>query len=291
MRTYGSVHTCFWENHTNQQLSDQAKLLALYLLTGPHSNMLGCFRLPEGYVTEDLKWDTSKVKAAFNELSNISFLTRDTQSSWVVIHDFLKSNPIQNPKQGVGVEKIFNTIPENAAVLKPLIKSLLVYGKYLQKEFLNRLYTPNDQYETLFLDSSTDQEQNQNQNQDQNQEQEYMSDKSDVFPLKDFSFEKHKSSEAKLKSEALEVLGFLNEKTGRAYRPVDSNLKLIMVRLRTGVTVMDCRQIIAKKTREWKGNPKMSEYLRPETLFNASKFEQYIGELVEPQEDENDNDI
>lgn len=69
MRVYGSVQTCFWENTDNQELSDQAKLLAIYLLTGPHSNMVGAFRLPDGYITEDLRWNIQVVKKAFQELS------------------------------------------------------------------------------------------------------------------------------------------------------------------------------------------------------------------------------
>ena len=39
-----------------RRVSDDARLLALYLLTGQHTNMIGCFRLPDGYVSEDLAW-------------------------------------------------------------------------------------------------------------------------------------------------------------------------------------------------------------------------------------------
>jgi uncharacterized phage protein (TIGR02220 family) len=90
--------------------------------------------------------------------------------------------------------------------------------------------------------------------------------------------------DSQFQSQAQEILEFLNEKTGREYRPVDTNLKLIIARLKSGATVGKCFQVIAKKTREWKNDPKMAEYLRPATLFNATKFEQYIGELVLPQE-------
>lgn len=48
MREYGSVQTQFWPDLALQNLSTHAKLLAVYLLTGPHTNMLGCFRLPTG---------------------------------------------------------------------------------------------------------------------------------------------------------------------------------------------------------------------------------------------------
>lgn len=76
------------------------------------------------------------------------------------------------------------------------------------------------------------------------------------------------------------VLEFLNQKTKRNYRPVDANIKLIMARLKSGATISQCRQIIAKKTREWLNNEMMEEYLRPATLFNPTKFEQYLGELL-----------
>jgi uncharacterized phage protein (TIGR02220 family) len=75
------------------------------------------------------------------------------------------------------------------------------------------------------------------------------------------------------------ILDFLNEKTGRSYKPVKANLNLITARLREGATEDDLRAVIAKKCREWLGDEKMADYLRPATLFNATKFAQYQGEL------------
>jgi uncharacterized phage protein (TIGR02220 family) len=84
----------------------------------------------------------------------------------------------------------------------------------------------------------------------------------------------------KPKDQAREILAFLNDKTGRNYQAVDANLEFIVARLREGATATQCRQVIAKKTREWAGDEKMAEYLRPATLFNRTKFAQYVGELV-----------
>lgn len=81
--------------------------------------------------------------------------------------------------------------------------------------------------------------------------------------------------------QAREVLDFLNSKTNRRYQPVDANLKLIVARLKEGASVEDCRAVVAKKCREWSGDEKMDEFLRPATLFNATKFAQYRGELTE----------
>lgn len=270
MRIFGSVQSCFWSNPDTQELNDQSKLLAIYLLTGPHTNMLGCFRLPDGYITEDLKWANDAVTSALNNLSAINFLTRDPFFSWLVIHDFLKWNPVQNPRQGTGIQRLFEQVPRKSTVWKPLVKGLITYGKYLDDGFRNSL-------ETIFSNCNADKEQNKEQNKDQDEI--FMSGKpdDDYFIANDKN-ETNKNS--KLENEAIAVLDFLNEKAGKAYRPVESNLNLIVARLKTGASVMDCRQVIAKKTREWKGDLKMAEYLRPATLFNALKFEQYMGELV-----------
>jgi hypothetical protein len=96
MRSYGSVPTCFWSNPEMQHLSDQAKLLATYLLTSPHTNMLGCFRLPDGYITVDLGWKVEIIKKIFHELQEPNFLTRDGKTGWLVVHDFLKWHPIKS---------------------------------------------------------------------------------------------------------------------------------------------------------------------------------------------------
>lgn len=99
-----------------------------------------------------------------------------------------------------------------------------------------------------------------------------MSGNPDVNPLKEKNIE--------AKESAKRVLSFLNEKTGRAYRPVDANINMIVARIREGATEAQCRMVIAKKSREWSIDEKMTLYLRPATLFNATKFNQYVGELV-----------
>ena len=80
------------------------------------------------------------------------------------------------------------------------------------------------------------------------------------------------------RNDAVEVLDYLNLKAERSYRPTDSNLKLIAGRLREGATVEDCKKVIDRKSEQWLNDDKMREYLRPATLFNATKFSQYQGE-------------
>lgn len=85
-----------------------------------------------------------------------------------------------------------------------------------------------------------------------------------------------------LNPEANQILDFLNAKTGRRYRPVKSNLRMIAARLKEGATVAECKQVIAMKAREWGADERMEPYLRPATLFNATNFAQYQGALGVP---------
>lgn len=79
--------------------------------------------------------------------------------------------------------------------------------------------------------------------------------------------------------QATEVLDFLNEKTGRNYRPTNVNITFIKARLAEGYTIEEMRAVVAMKCREWPKGHDMNKYLRPATLFNNKLFNQYAGEL------------
>src|SRR5690606_12761100 len=94
MREYGQVQSAFWQSPDAQAWSDTGKLLALYLLTGPHANGLGCYRLPDGYVMADLGWSAERVSKGFEELSSNGFANR--LEGVVFIPNFLRWNRIAN---------------------------------------------------------------------------------------------------------------------------------------------------------------------------------------------------
>jgi len=51
---------------------------------------------------------------------------------------------------------------------------------------------------------------------------------------------------------------------------------LILARLKDGFTFEDFKSVIESKYHEWKGDQKMSKYLRPSTLFSETHFEEYL---------------
>lgn len=72
------------------------------------------------------------------------------------------------------------------------------------------------------------------------------------------------------------IIEYLNSKVGTTFSAKSSkNRELINARLKEGFTISDFKIVIDKKTQQWKGT-KDEIYLRPLTLFNKSKFENYL---------------
>jgi uncharacterized phage protein (TIGR02220 family) len=88
--------------------------------------------------------------------------------------------------------------------------------------------------------------------------------------------QKTKGKKYKLHPETKAILTYLIEKTGRPFSlECKSSLKFISSRLsEPGVTVAGVRQMIDRQVARWSGG-EMEQYLRPETLFNATKFDDY----------------
>ncbi|HEY4437652.1 MAG TPA: hypothetical protein VGN40_15995 [Lelliottia sp.] len=159
MRDYGKVHTSFWISDGMRQVSDDARLLALYLLTGQHTNMIGCFRLPDGYVSEDLGWPFERVSKGFDDLSLNGFATRDSTSKWVLIRNFMTWNSIENPNQGISALRLFSQVPDNTSLKPELARILAGAIAHIEPEKLKgseRVIQP-------FLNQEQDQEQDQEQ--------------------------------------------------------------------------------------------------------------------------------
>lgn len=81
---------------------------------------------------------------------------------------------------------------------------------------------------------------------------------------------------------AEKVIQHLNDKTGRNFKVATTNTRLINARLKEGATPMELIGVINRKCDEWLNDPAMAQYLRPATLFNAEKFNGYVGQLGSP---------
>ena len=79
-----------------------------------------------------------------------------------------------------------------------------------------------------------------------------------------------------------DVLRHLNDTTGSSFRwrnpkgQPTAHARTVHRVLKAGYTVAQCKQVVESKFQQWGTDEKMIQYLRPETLFRLSKFEQYL---------------
>lgn len=110
--------------------------------------------------------------------------------------------------------------------------------------------------------------------------------KSDKVPLDKIRIEENKKEENKENNNNVtEVLDYLHTVTGRKFRKSTE----LSARLKD-YSVDEIKQVIDYKAKEWMGRD-MQKYLRPQTLFNATKFEGYLNDSNQliPTESTNEN--
>jgi uncharacterized phage protein (TIGR02220 family) len=73
-----------------------------------------------------------------------------------------------------------------------------------------------------------------------------------------------------------EIISYLNEKANTKFKDGNkANQRIISGRLDEGHTLEDFKTVIDNMVAKWKGT-EWEQYLRPQTLFQASKFENYL---------------
>lgn len=269
MREYGQVQCALWTNPRFKTLSADARLLFVYLLSGPHSNGLGCYALPMGYVCADMKWVSERVSKGFHELFQNGFSSYCETTEFVFIQGYLKWNPIANGNVAKAREKEFNDVPSNFTHIQALASDMKRFGNHWAKGFETVI-------ETVYQTRPNPTQPNQDPT------QAIMSGKPDDAPSP-VPVEKSKPKTTPPDDTPHRVIEYLNQKTGKKFLPADANLKFIKARIAEGATWETLTGVVDLKCAHWLNDPKMHEYLRPSTLFNAEKYNQYVGLIGAPR--------
>lgn len=73
------------------------------------------------------------------------------------------------------------------------------------------------------------------------------------------------------------VIDYLNSKSNSTYTLSKANMECLNGRIKEGYSITDFYSVIDKKCKQWLGT-EQEKYLRPITLFQAKKFENYLNE-------------
>lgn len=109
-----SVKTKFWEDPFIEDLSPNEKLLFLYLLTNPQTNLLGVYEISIKRISYDTGLSEVIIRKGFESFERVKKVFYI--HNYVIVPNFLKNQKLNaNMKKAVVSE--FNTLPESLRII------------------------------------------------------------------------------------------------------------------------------------------------------------------------------
>lgn len=246
--SYKTIDETFWTDPTNKKgWSPQEKLIALYLITNPHTHYSGIYYLPKVFIANETGLPLKTINKFFAKHPRFSVYDDIREVVWV------KNMARHQIKQGnrknliVGIANQLKTLHNS-----PLIKDFLNHYRPLEIPF----DIPSEWDREPIAESETVTEEE-----------------------KEIYIYSPAKPRLNGKSRMIrEIINYCNKKWNTNYRiTTKKTIALIESRLKEGFTVEDFKTVIDKKTKQWRDDPKMALFLRPITLF-GTKFECYLNE-------------
>lgn len=124
MRDYGKVSPQFWIGATGKELRKkgaEAQLVALYLMTNPHANMLGLYYLPTMFIAHETGLGIEGASKGLSRSIEAGFCSYDEVSEVVWVHEMASYQVGSSLKatdlRVKGVQNEYDSLPANPYLL------------------------------------------------------------------------------------------------------------------------------------------------------------------------------
>lgn len=142
MSLYRSVHVSMWGDARFRALSDDGKLLWVYLLTGPErTSVPGCIGAGKASLAEGIGWEVSRFEAAFAELEDAGMALADWQARFVWMPRGIRYGKPDSSKNVTGWLRYIDVLPEcelKDRAIGTLWMHLVARGESFAQPFLDR---------------------------------------------------------------------------------------------------------------------------------------------------------
>jgi len=119
MRDYAKISPQFWIGKSGKALrgDQEAQIVALYLMTSPHSEMTGVFHCPILYIAHETGLSMEWASKGLASLIEAGFCTFEAANDTVFVHEMAKYQIGEelkpNDNRVIGVQKIYANMPES----------------------------------------------------------------------------------------------------------------------------------------------------------------------------------
>src|SRR6185312_7493487 len=120
MREYAKVSPQFWIGTTGKALRAsgvEAQLVAMYLLTNPHANMLGLYYLPKMFIAHETGMPIGGASKGLQRCIDAGFCSYDEATEVVWVHEMaayqIGEQLDARDKRCMGVQNEYDSLPQN----------------------------------------------------------------------------------------------------------------------------------------------------------------------------------
>lgn len=256
------VDTAFWTDGKVDEFSPEDKYFMLYLLTNPFCKQLGIYEISVKQAAFQMGYSVDAVNVLLDRFdSKYGMIKFSKETNEVAIINFLRHSVIK------GGKPVEDCIRQDMARVKNKRLIDFVFARLSNYPELN-----------ITVKQIVDEYMNENDIHNDNDNDRSGDESSDDSSANRKKGRKKAPNIDKYKELYAEIIAYLNEKTGKNYRSSGKQVQeLIHARLEDNYTVDDFKKVIDIKCAEWLGG-EYEKYLRPSTLFQASKFDGYLNQ-------------
>ena len=123
MRDYGKISPQFWTGKTGKAIKaggPESVVVAMYLMSSPHSNMIGMYYLPMMYVAHETGLGIEGALKGLGRALEAGFCSYDDASEVVWVHEMARyqiaAELSANDNRVKGIQREIDSVPENPFV-------------------------------------------------------------------------------------------------------------------------------------------------------------------------------
>lgn len=129
MAIYRNVHISFWEDtKVIDEMTPEDRYFMLYLLTNPHTNLIGCYEISFRQISNEVGYTAEQVENLINRMQNnhkIILYSKETKE--ILIKNWYKYNWTRSDKLLKAVEESIKYV-KNKKMLEMLMNTVKVYS-------------------------------------------------------------------------------------------------------------------------------------------------------------------
>ena len=135
MARYRKIDPRIWNDAKFSHLSNDAKLLFIYLLTSPQTQMIGAVPMRSESVAAELGFDMERYVIRYQELYDMGIAEYDDRGLYWV-KNFLKYNSPDNPKVVISWRECLDFLPE-CPILRKIVDSAYAHCLSRGEQYVN----------------------------------------------------------------------------------------------------------------------------------------------------------